>query len=68
MSYFQHFTKPLSEIKYHEGVQHFGVNDSIYPICIQQELNTGPKMHATVLEFWIRLVRVDRNHKGQETA
>ena len=49
-------------------VHHLGVNDSIYSICIQQELNTVPKMHETVLEFWIKLVRVDRNHKEQKTS
>ena len=44
-------------------LQHLSIKDIIYLIYIQWELNTGPTIHMTVLEFWISLVWVQRHHE-----
>ena len=48
------------------GFPHFSINDSIYPIYIQQELNIGPTIHMTVIAVWISLICVDRHHERQK--
>ena len=48
--------------------QHFSINAVIYPIYIQWELNTVPKIHATVIAVWISLIWVDRHHERQKTT
>ena len=48
------------------GFQHLSLNDGIYTIYIQWELNTGPTSHTTVIEAWISLIWVDCNHEIQK--
>ena len=46
-----------------KGLQSLGINASVYPIYIWNELDTRPEIHVIVLAVWVSLVLVDLPHK-----